>query len=145
MGNGDYYNEVYIMGDLARWDFVALYATFDSIMAVAATPSQKNAAQVYAEAFRLRAMPSLDAFKEGRCSTEILEKNIRVPGETTQISGKSGCYKDPIFDVKENYIMPDVVWIHRDKDRFSKDPKDMEGYLPGKVDPQGFFEAYKPS
>jgi hypothetical protein len=39
---------VYIVGDLAKWDFIALYATFDDIMAVAATPSQKNAAQIFA-------------------------------------------------------------------------------------------------
>jgi hypothetical protein len=39
--------------------------------------------------------------------------------------------------------MKDVVWIHRDKDRFVKGKGD-EGYLPGKVDEGGYFEAYKP-
>jgi hypothetical protein len=59
VGYTDYFNEVIIVGDVEKWDFVAFYSEFGKIVAIAATPSQKNAIQIYAEAFRLSLMPDI--------------------------------------------------------------------------------------
>lgn len=143
VGYTNYYNEVVVVGDVSKWDFVAFYSEFGTVVAVAATPSQKHAAQIYAEAFRVSVMPRIKEIQEGRATTESVEQLIRVSNKLTQKKNKSGCYKDPINAIKDNFILSEVIWTNRDTDRYMKNPRETEGYLPGHIDAKGYFEAYK--
>lgn len=58
-GYTNYFSEVVVIGDLAKWDFIAFYSEFGTIVGVAATPSQKHAIPIYTEAFRLSCVPRM--------------------------------------------------------------------------------------
>lgn len=52
---------------------------------------------------------------------------------------KSGCYKDPIHQIMDRYVLEDVIWIHRDKNRYKRDPTTIEGYSDTDISSEGFF------
>lgn len=51
------YDQMYIMGDVNSWDFIAFYAFDTDIVAVSASPSRQKEFQVLRECFRLQCLP----------------------------------------------------------------------------------------
>lgn len=52
-GGRKIFNEMFVMGDVDKWDFIAFYGNEDDIIAVSASPSRQKEFQVIREAFRL--------------------------------------------------------------------------------------------
>ena len=47
MGYNQLYDDIHLIGDVAKWDFVVLYSLTGHIVGVATTPSQKRAAGIF--------------------------------------------------------------------------------------------------
>jgi len=107
-GQTENYYEVFIDGDVSKWDFIAYYAKMNGeISAALATDSRRKDILVINEALRLQLMPDIDEIKDKSETIRTIERAIRE-------SQRSGCFMDLISEANDRYFPHEILWINRD-------------------------------
>jgi hypothetical protein len=78
VGPRDFFDTMLVMGDIEKWDFVAIYAFGTQVKAVCGTPSRNRQLSVLREAFRVNCMPSFEDLLSGYWSIDNLVNLIKV-------------------------------------------------------------------
>lgn len=108
VGDPERFKEVHNEGDPKNLDFLSFYGKSGKVVKVCGSQNRIKDILTLSEGLRLNFLGDVEDWKNGAISIPALDEYIRE-------SKRSGCFRDRVFEVRNDPVENDVIWITRDE------------------------------